>query len=195
MRSMEPKADPELLEPCPRNKRPHGNVPENFDLRKEIYRINGVDLTKVDGINVLTAQTILAEVGSNVKAWETESRFVSWLNLAPNNRISGGKVIGRDQRKVVNRAGQALRQAATTLLRSQTYLGAQYRRLRAKLGAPKAIKAMANRLARIVYRLLKFGQQYVDQGSEAYDQKYREQQLKMLTKRAAELGLQIVQST
>jgi len=126
--------------------------------------------------------------------WETEARFVSWLNLAPNNRISGGKVIGRDKRKVVNRAGQALRQAASTLLRTQTYLGAQYRRLRAKLGAPKAIKAMANRLARIVYRLLKFGQEYVDKGSEAYEQKYREQQIHMLTKRAAELGLQIVQS-
>lgn len=194
MRGMEQKADPELLEPCPRNKRAHGNVPETLDLRKEVYRITGVDLTKVDGINVLTAQTILAEVGSDMSPWETEGRFVSWLNLAPNNRVSGGKVIGRDKRKVVNRAGQALRQAASTLLRSQTYLGAQYRRLRTKLGAPKAIKAMANRLARIVYRLLKFGQAYLDRGSEAYEQKYREQQIKMLTKRAAELGLQLVQS-
>jgi transposase len=194
MRSMEQKADPDLLEACPRNKRPHGNVPENFDLREEVYRITGVDLTKVDGINGLTAQTLLAEVGSDVKAWETEERFVSWMNLAPNNRISGGKVIGRDKRKVVNRAGQALRQAASSLLRSQSYLGAQYRRLRARLGAPKAIKAMANRLARIVYRMLKFGQQYVDKGTEAYEQKYRQQQIKMLTKRATELGLQLVES-
>ncbi len=136
---------------------------------------------------------ILAEVGYDVKAWETEERFVSWLNLAPNNRISGGKVIGRDKRKVVNRAGQALRQGASTLLRSQTYLGAQYRRLRTKLGAPKAIKAMANRLARIVYRMLKFGQQYVDKGSETYEQKYRQQQVNMLTKKAAELGLKLVE--
>lgn len=195
MNKMEQKADPELLEPCPRNKRAHGNIPENFDLRKEQYRVTGVDLAKVDGINVLTAQTILAEVGSDMKPWETESHFVSWLNLAPRNRVSGGKVIGRDKRKVVNRAGQALRQGASTLLRSQTYLGSQYRRLRTKLGAPKAIKAMANRLARIVYRLLKFGQQYVDKGSEAYDQKYREQQVQMLTRRAAELGMQVVHST
>ena len=108
MGRMEQKADPKSLEPCPRNKRAHGNVPENFDLRTELYRVAGVDLTKVDGINVLTAQTILAEVGCNVKAWETEDRFVSWLNLAPNNRISGGKVIGRDKRKVVNRAGSGL---------------------------------------------------------------------------------------
>ena len=193
MRRMEQKADPDSLEPPPRNKRANGNIPENFDLRKEAYRIMGVDLTKVDGINVLTAQTILAEIGSNVRSWETEERFVSWLNLAPNNRISGGKVIGRDKRKVVNRAGQALRQAASTLLRSQTYLGAQYRRLRTKLGSPKAIKAMANRLARIVYRLLKFGEQYVDKGSEVYEQKYHQQQVKMLTKRAAELGLKLVE--
>jgi len=194
MSKMEQKADPESLAPCPRNKRAHGNVPDTLDLRKQVYRITGVDLTKIDGINVLTAQTILAEVGCDMSPWETEARFVSWLNLAPNNRISGGKVIGRDKRKVVNRAGQALRQGASTLLRTQTYLGAQYRRLRTKLGAPKAIKAMANRMARIVYRLLKFGQQYVDKGSEAYEQKYREQQINMLTKRAAELGLQLVES-
>jgi hypothetical protein len=95
---------------------------------------------------------------------------------------------------VVNRAGQALRNAASTLLRSNTYLGAQYRRLRTKIGAPKAIKAMANRLARIIYRLLKYGQQYVDKGAEFYQQKYRDQQIKMLTKKAAELGLQLAES-
>lgn len=89
--------------------------------------------------------------------------------------------------------GQALRQAASTLLRSQTYLGAQYRRLRTKLGAPKAIQAMGNRLARIVYRMLKFGEQYVDKGNEVYEQKYRQQQLSMLAKRAAELGLKLVE--
>ena len=101
-------------------------------------------------------------------------------------------MIGRDRRKVVNRAGQALRQAASTLLRSQSYLGAQYRRLRAKLGSPKAVKAMAAKLARIIYRTLKFGQTYVDKGSEAYEQNHRQQQIKFLTKKAAELGLEIV---
>jgi hypothetical protein len=95
---------------------------------------------------------------------------------------------------VVNRAGQALRNAASTLLRSGSYLGAYYRRLRAKLGAPKAIKATAAKLARIIYRLLKHGQAYVDQGAEFYNQKYRQQQIQMLMKKAASLGLQIVQS-
>ena len=191
---MEQKADPKTLPEYKRNKRPHGNVPEKFDLRDELYRIVGVDLTSIDGINGLTAQTVIAEVGYDMSRWATEGSFTSWLNLAPNNKISGGKVIGRDKRKVVNRAGQALRQAASTLLRSQSYLGAQYRRLRAKLGNPKAVKAMAGKLARLIYRGLKYGQKYVDKGSEFYEQKYRQQQIKILTKKAAELGLQLVHS-
>ena len=180
---MEQKADPKTLPQCERNKRPHSNVPDKFDLREELYRIVGVDLTSIDGINGLTAQTVIAEVGHNMSRWATEGSFTSWLNLAPNNKISGGKVIGRDKRKVVNRAGQALRQAASTLLRSQSYLGAQYRRLRAKLGNPKAVKAMAGKLARLIYRGLKYGQVYVDKGSEFYEQKYRQQQIKILTKK------------
>ncbi|MGH9557124.1 MAG: IS110 family transposase [Terriglobales bacterium] len=193
LQTMPAKADPEALPECPRGKRPRGNVPEQFDLREQLYRIVGVDLTGVDGINVLTAQTIIAEVGYDMGPWETEAQFVSWLNLAPRNRISGGKVIGRDRRKVVNRAGQALRTAATALLHSRTYLGAQFRRFRTKLGAPKAVKAMAGKLARIIYRLLKYGQQYVDKGAEFYEQKYRQQQIKMITKKATELGFQLVQ--
>jgi hypothetical protein len=105
--------------------------------------------------------------------------------------MSGGKVVGRDLRKTVSRAGLALRQAASSLLRSQSYLGAQYRRLRSKLGAPKAMKAMANRLARIIYRMLKFGQAYIDKGQQFYDDKYRSQQIAMLHKKAAALGLQL----
>jgi hypothetical protein len=93
---------------------------------------------------------------------------------------------------VVNRAATALRQAANTLMRSHSYLGAQYRRLRTKLGAPKAITAMAHRLARLVYRMLKYGQAYVDKGTEYYEHKYREQQIQFLTRKAAKLGLQIV---
>jgi transposase len=193
-RTFEQKADPAELPAVSRNKRPHGNVPEKLNLRDELYRVTGVDLIQIDGLNVLTAQTVVAEVGYDMRPWETEAQFVSWLNLAPRNKISGGKVIGRDKRKVVNRAGQALRNAASTLLRSDTYLGAQYRRLRAKIGAPKAIKAMANRLARIIYRLLKYGQQYVDKGAEFYQEKYRDQQIKMLTKKAAELGMRLAQS-
>ena len=117
-----------------------------------------------------------------------------WLGLCPDNRTSGDKVLRRGTRHVVNRAALALRMAANSLLRSQSYLGAQYRRLRTKLGAPKAITAMAHRLARLVYRMLKYGQQFVDKGMEYYEQRYRNQQIQLLQKKAAKLGLQLVQA-
>jgi len=89
--------------------------------------------------------------------WKTEAHFASWLGLCPDNQTSGDKVLGRGTRRVVSRVATALRMAAITLMRSRTYLGAQYRRLRTRLGAPKAITAMAHRLARLVYRMLKYG--------------------------------------
>jgi hypothetical protein len=94
---------------------------------------------------------------------------------------------------VINRAATALRLAATTLLRSQSYLGAQYRRFRSKLGAPKAVTAMAHQLARLVYRMLRWGHEYLDKGLQYYEQRHREQQVKLLKKRAAKLGLQIIE--
>ncbi len=191
--TMEAKADPQELPPVERDKRARGNnVPVGFDLREELYRTIGVDLTAIDGLNVLTAQTLYSEVGSDMSRFPTEAHFVSYLDLSPRNKISGGKVVGRENRKTKNRAGVALRLAASTLLRSETYLGAQYRRLRTKLGAPKAMKAMANKMARIAYRMMKYREQYVDKGKEFYEQKYRQQQIAMLTKKAAELGLQLV---
>jgi transposase len=192
--TMEGKADPQQLAPVRRDKRPHGNVPEGFDLRGQLYRATGVDLTAIDGINVLTAQTLIAEVGADMSRFATEAHFVSYLDLCPRNKISGGKVVGREKRKTKNRAGLILRLAAGTLLRSETYLGAQYRRLRTKLGGPKARKAMANKLARIAYRMLKYGEGYVDKGKELYEQKYRQQQIQMLTRRATELGLHLAPS-
>src|ERR1700674_4177266 len=117
--------------------------------------------------------------------WEDEDHFASWLGLCPDNRITGGKVLRRGTRHVVNRAATALRLAATTLLRSQSYLGAQYRRLRGKLGAPKAITAMAHKLARLVYRMLKWGREYVDKGLQYYEERHREQQVQLLKKRRA----------
>ncbi len=126
--------------------------------------------------------------------WNTEAHFASWLGLSPDNRISGDKVLGKGTRRVVHRAATSLRIAATTLLRSRTYLGAQYRRLRTKLGAPKAITAMAHKLARLVYRMLKYGQEYVHKGSPYYEQRHRDQLLQQLKKKAAILGLQLVEA-
>lgn len=175
----------------PKGKKDSKNAPR-FDLRKELYRITGVDWTQVNGINVLTAQTVISECGADLAAFPTEKQFTSWLGLAPTNEQSGGKILKRRTRKVVNRAAGALRMAATTLLFSQSFLGAQYRRLRTRLGAPKAITAMARKLACLFYRLIKHGQQYVDKGVEHYEAKYREQQIQALTKRARKLGLQVL---
>ncbi len=108
------------------------------------------------------AQALISEVGLDMSRWKTEKHFASWLGLCPDNRTSGGKVLKRGTRRVVNRAATALRLAAWSLIRSRSALGAKFRRLRSRLGAPKAITAMAHTLARLVYRMLKFGQQYVD---------------------------------
>jgi len=179
------------LGPKPKGKKGSKNAPQ-FDLRSELYRITGIDWTQVNGIDVLTAQTIISEAGADMKSFPTEKQFASWLGLCPTNESSGGKILNRRSRKVVNRAATALRNAASTLLRSQSYLGAQYRRFRTRLGAPKAITAMARKLACLFYRLIKHGQQYVDKGLEYYEARYREQQILALTTRAKKLGLQVL---
>jgi len=196
LQSMAPRADlgTQPLGPRPKGKRARGNAPQ-FDLRTELYRITGVDWTQVDGIDVQVAQSVIAEVGVDLKAFATEKHFTSWMGLCPTNETSGGKVLNRRTPKVVNRAKVAFRQAAAALLRSQSYLGAQYRRLRTRLGAPKAITAMARKLACLFYRLLKHGQQYVDKGTEYYEQRHREQQVRLLLKKAKQLGIQVVTPT
>jgi len=177
--------------PKPKGKKGSRNAPQ-FDLRSELYRITGIDWAQINGIDVLTAQTVITEAGADLKAFPSEKQFASWLGLCPTNETSSGKVLNRRSRKVVNRAATAFRTSASTLLRSQSYLGAQYRRLRTRLGAPKAITAMARKLACLFYRLVKHGQQYVDKGTEYYEKRYREQQVIALTKRASKLGLQVV---
>jgi hypothetical protein len=163
----------------------------HFRLADELQRITGVDLTRIDGVDVIVAQTLVSEVVLDMSRWKTEAHFASWLGLCPDNRTSGDKVLSRGTRHVVNRAANALRLGASTLLKSQTYLGAQYRRLRSKRGAPKAITAMAHRLARLLYRMLKYGQHYVDKGGEYYERRSRRQQIEFLRKKASQLGLQV----
>lgn len=166
-----------------------------FTLKDQLCRITGVDLTRVAGLEVQTVQTIISEVGVDMSRWKTEKQFASWLGLCPDNRISGGRILKSGTRHVVNRAATALRLAAWSLIRSQSALGANFRRLRSKLGAPKAITAMAHKLARLIYRMMKFGTEYVEKGMTAYKSKYRDQQMKWLTKQAASLNLQLVPST
>ena len=176
-----------------RLKKKKGNKPQ-FHLRAELFRMTGTDLTQIDGIDVMTAMAILSEVGWDMSKWKTENHFVSWLRLCPDNRISGDKIIGKGRLPTNNRATLALKMAANSLRLSETYLGAQFRRLRTKLGAPIAIKAMAAKLARLVYRMLRYGIPYIDKGREFYDAQHRKLQVDRLKRKAHQLGLQIVEA-
>jgi len=176
-----------------RRKKKKGNHPQ-FDLRTALFRMAGTDLTLIDSVDVMTAMTILSEAGWDMSKWKTEDHFVSWLRLCPDNRISGDKIIGKGRLPTNNRVTIALKMAASTLRTSQTYLGAQFRRLRTKLGSPVAIKAMAAKLARLIYRMLRFGMQYVDQGAEFYEAQHRKLQISHLKRKASQLGFQIIEA-
>jgi len=188
LRTMESKVSEPTAELVSRRRHKKSS---GFDLRAQLIRIAGVDLTRLGGVDVGTVQTVISEVGVDMSRWKTEKQFASWLGLCPDHRISGGTILKRGTRHVVNRAATALRMSAWSLMRSQSALGANFRRLRRKLGAPKAITAMAHKLARLVYRRLKFGDEYVDRGASYYEDKFRSHQLKWLTKQAASLNLQL----
>ena len=163
-----------------------------FDLAGELHRTLGVDLTRIDGIDVLTAQVVFSEIGPDFSAFPDENHFASWLTLAPQRDISGGKVIRHVPAAGRNRVANALRMAAQSLCRSDSSLGARYRRLRARLDGPVAVKAMARYLACLVYRLVTKGQAYVDRGAAHYEAKRQERERRALERRAATLGLTLV---
>ena len=164
-----------------------------FDLRAQLKELAGVDLCQIDGLREITVQIILSEVGTDMSAWPTEKHFASWLALCPEHEISGGKILKRGRkRRVHQRAAQALRMAAYGLERSDSAHGAKYRRFKQRLGAPKAVVAMAHHLARLVYRMLKHGHEYVDKGAAWYEARYQAQQRKWLEKKAAELKMKLV---
>ena len=153
LHTFEAKVDP-VQNPLPKQKRKKQMRYQSFvDLRTELYRVSGIDFTQMPGLDVLTVQTILSEVGLDPGKFPTEKRFVSWLGLCPNNRITGGQIKSTKTRKTANRAANAFRMAAQSLANSNTGLGGFYRRIRARLGAPKAITATAHKLARIFYRM------------------------------------------
>lgn len=176
-----------------RRRKKRGNAPR-FDLREALFRMSGTDLTQIDGIDTITAITVLSEAGYDMSKWATEHHFVSWLRLCPDNRISGDKVIGKGRLPTNNRLTVAFRMAANSLRKSDTYLGAQFRRLRSKLGAPIAIKAMAAKLARLVYRMLRYGMEFVDKGAEIYEAQHRQRQIHSLNRKAAQMGFRLVEA-
>ena len=171
-----------------KSKKPKGNHP-HFDLKAELHRVNGVDLTTIEGIDIMIAQTIFSEIGTDVSRFKDEQHFVSWAGLTPNKDVSGGKVIRQSRKRVNNRVGNALRMAANSLHRSESYLGARFRKLKARRGAAKTIKGTARYLGCLVYRVLTHGQEWVDRGAKEFEQKYRQRQINELMKKAAELGI------
>jgi len=178
----------------PQRKRRQGNEPD-YDLRSHLYQLAGVDLTAVDGMNVLLVQQILSEIGTDMSRWRTEKHFTSWLGLAPNNRISGGRVLSTKTKRTKSRANTAFRIAAQSVHRTDSALGAFYRRMRAKHGAPKAITATARKIAVIVYHMLKGKRPYQDFGASHYEQQYKQRVLKNLKRRAQRLDMELVPLT
>jgi transposase len=170
------------------------NAPkESREIRKHLYRINGVDLSLVDGMGVSLAQTVTMEVGSNVgEKFPTEKHFCAWLGLAPKHDISGGKVLNNKTLKTKNRAGQAFRLAANSVKKADCPFGVLYRRLRSRLGPAQATVATAHAIARVVYKMLKYKVEYDPLSVNEYQKQYEEQQVKYMKKRAAKFGYQLV---
>lgn len=176
--------------PPPPRKKPHGNEP-SFDLRTQLYEICGVDLTAIEGVSSLTAQTLISEIGLDMSAWGTCKQFTSWLGLCPQNQITGGRIIKRGTANVVNRAANALRMAAQAVYRSQGPIGRFYRKIKGKHGPSVAVTATAHKLARIIYHMLKNGTDYMPQDIDQYEAKRREYQIKSLRKQAQKLGIEL----
>ena len=176
-----------------RRKRKSGRKNDpSFNLEGELKRIFGVDLTSIDGINILTSQVILSELGPDLSAFPSEDDFSSWLELVPRRNITGRKVIKQKSRESKNRVADALRMAAESLSDSDSYLGARYRKYRGRMEGKKAVKTMAHYLACLVYRLLRKGQEYVDRGAAYFEKKRTEREMVSLKRKAAELGMQLV---
>ena len=175
------------------SKKKQGNG-ANLDVRASLVRVSGVDLTKVPGIDQSTALTLISEVGLDLSCFRSGKAFASWLGLSPENKISGGKVLSSKSKRTGSNAARCLRMAAFTLLRSKSSLGAFLRRLKGRIGAPKAITAGAHKLALIVYAMLKHGEAYVEKGQEYYEGLYKDRVIKNLKKRAEALGFKIVEN-
>ncbi len=180
-------------DPAKGKKRGRARNAPKFDLRAQLFRMCGVDLTRIDGIDVTTALAVISEIGTDMSRFATVKHFTSWLCLCPGTKITGGKLMSGKTQRVVNRAAQALRLAAAALRSSKSALSAYFRRLCSRMDKPKAVTAAAHKLARLIYTIiLTKGEEYTDQGQDYYEQRYRERVLRALSQRAAKLGMKMV---
>jgi transposase len=185
-----PPEDPGTPPPAPRSAHRRKNQ-AHFDLALSLYRMTGMDLTQIDGLDALTVQKVLSEIGTDMSKWPTVKHFASWLRLCPNNQITGGKVKRTGVQPTHNRASTALRVAAASLKHSDSALGAYYRRMRTRHGTPSAITATAHKLARIIYFMLKDRKPYHDFGADYYEQQHQSRVFRNLTRQAAKLGFRL----
>lgn len=167
-------------------------VRAGLDIRNKLFKMTGVDMFAIPGLAADTLLTLASEVGFDMSPWPTVKHFASWLGLCPGTRISGGKHLDRRAKRNANRAAQAFRIAASTLVRSQTSLGAYHRRMRSKTGGRQAITATAHKIARIYYTMLTKGAAYVEAGLNAYEEMYKERRINALNKQAKSLGFQLL---
>jgi transposase len=176
--------------PKARTKRKQVNAP-SFDVRAALYGVLGTDLTQIHGLGPSLALKLIAECGTDLRAWKSAKHFTSWLCLAPGNKISGGKLLSSRTRRSSSRAAALLRLAATTIGRSDTALGAFYRRLSSRIGKQKAVTATARKIAVLFYNALRFGMAYHDPGAAAYEERHRTRVLANLQRRAKTLGFEL----
>jgi len=185
-------APPAPLPPPRVTRKPRDNSP-TFEMREPLHHLTGgVDLSQIDGFAPYTALKLVSEIGTDMSRWPTEKHFTSWLTLAPKNKISGGRLLSSRTGPSANRAAAILRFAVMSLSRTQTALGAFYRRLAPRIGKPQAVTATARKLAILVYRALKGELQYRDPGADAYTHQQRTRALRRLRQRAATLGFELV---
>jgi transposase len=184
------KVMPETPLAKPRTKTKQVNAPK-FDVRAMLYQLTGIDLTLIHGIGSSVALSLIAECGTDLSRWPTEKHFTSWLCLSPGCKISGGKVLSSHTRKSNSRVASQLRLVASTVGRTETALGAFYRRLAARIGKAKAVTATARKIAILFYRAMRFGMRYEDPGADQYEQRYRERVVKQLQRRAAHFGFSL----
>jgi transposase len=187
---------PEVLEQftsehLPRKRLAKNAPKEGEQIRIHLKRICGVDLVAIPGISVPLAQTIITEIGTDMSKFPNEKHFCSWLGLAPKNEISGGRILVSHTLKTRNRAGQAFRLAAVSVMRADCVFGAFYRRMKSRLGPAQAIVATAHLIARVVYRMLKYQMEYEPLNVSEYEKRFRDQQIKYLEKKAAKFGFQL----
>ena len=178
--------------PLPAVRHAKGRNEPAFEVRPALYTLLGADLTQIHGFGPYTVLRLVAECGDDMTKWPTAKHFTSWLSLAPGNKISGGRLLSSKTRRSTNRATAVLRIAAVNIGKTQTALGAFYRRLAARTGKAKAVTATARKLAILFYNALRFGMAYVDPGVSAYEERYRQRVVHNLQRRAKSLGFALV---